>query len=73
MKLPSERTLGDYTHFFQSKVSFQAEADKMLIEEAKLKGLPEWKKFIVLLFDKMKLSESLVYDKHSAQVIDSSS
>ena len=69
MKLPSERTLKDYTHFFQSKVGFQAEADKMLIEEAKLKGLPEWKQFIVLLFDKMKLSESLVYDKHSAQVI----
>ena len=41
----------------------------MLIEEAKLKGLPEWKKFVVLLFDEMKLSESLVYDKHSAQVI----
>ena len=66
MKLPSERTLRLY--FFQSKVGFQAETDKMLIEEAKLKGLPEWKKF-VMLFDEMKLSESLVYDKHSAQVI----
>lgn len=41
MKLPSERTLRDYTNFFQSKVGFQAEVDKMLIEEAKLKGLPE--------------------------------
>lgn len=67
MKLPSERTLRLY--FFQSKVGFQAETDKMLIEEAKLKGLPEWKKFVVMLFDEMKLSESLVYDKHSAQVI----
>ena len=69
MKLPSERTLRDYTNFFQSKVGFQAETDKMLVEEAELKGLPEWKRYVVLLFDEMKLSGSLVYDKQSAQVI----
>ena len=40
----------------------------MLVEEAKLKGLPECKRDVVLLFDEMKLSESLVYDKQSAQV-----
>ena len=39
----------------------------MLIEEAKLRRLPEWKKFVVLLFDEMKLSENLVNDKHSGK------
>ena len=29
MKLWSERTLRDYTNFFQSKVGFQAKVDKM--------------------------------------------
>ena len=41
----------------------------MLLEEASMKGLPDWKKHVVLLFDEMKVRESLVYDKHSAQVI----
>ena len=41
----------------------------MLLEEASMKGLPDWKKHVVLLFNEMKVRESLVYDKHSAQVI----
>ena len=69
IKLPSERTLRDYTHFFKSRSGFQPEVDRMLLEEASMKGLPDWKKHVVLLFDEMKVRESLVYDKHSAQVI----
>lgn len=69
LKLPSERTLRDYTHFFKSKVGFQAEVDQMLVVEAKLSDLPDWKKHVVLLIDEMKIKESLVYDKNEAQII----
>ena len=41
----------------------------MVVEEASLHGLPEWKSYVVILFDEMKVRESLVYDKHTAQVI----
>ena len=41
----------------------------MLAQEAKLSSLPEWKKYIVILFEEIKVKSSLVYDKHSAQVI----
>ena len=69
IKLPSERTLRDYTSFFQPKVGFQDEVDKMLLQEAQLDKLPAYKRYVVLLFDEMKVSENLVYDKHQAQVI----
>ena len=41
----------------------------MLFDEASVDGLPDWKKYVVVLFDGKKVQESLVYDKHSAQVI----
>ena len=69
IKLPSERTLRDYTSFLQAKVGFQDEVDKMLLQEAQLDKLPAYKRYVVLLFDEMKVSENLVYDKHQAQVI----
>ena len=49
MKLPSERTLRDYTHFIKSKLGFQDEVDLMLAQEAKLSSLPEWRKYIVII------------------------
>ena len=39
IKLPSERTLLDYTHFFTLKTGFQTEVETMLIHEAKLSTL----------------------------------
>ena len=67
--LPSERTLRDYTNYFSSKPGLQPEVDLMLVEEASLDSSPKWSKYIVLLFDEMKVMESLVYDKHTSQVI----
>ncbi len=66
LRLPFERKLRDY---FKSKAGFQPEVDKMLAEEAKLSELPDWKKHVVILLDEMKIKESLVYDKHEAEVI----
>ena len=36
LELPSERTLRDYTHFFQQKEGFQTELNDMLFREARL-------------------------------------
>ncbi len=36
IKLPSERTLRDYTNYFSSKPGLQPEVDLMLVEEASL-------------------------------------
>ena len=69
IKLPSERTLRDYTNFFQSKVGFQSEVDLMLLQEAQLDKLPDYKRYVILLFDEMKVCENLVYDKHHVRVI----
>ena len=69
LKLPSERTLRDYTHFFKSTAGFQMEVEEMLVRDMKLDELPDWKKHVVLLLDEMKVKESLVYDKHEAQVV----
>ena len=69
IKLPSERTLRDYTHFIKSQSGFYNELDKMLATEAGLERLPEWQKHVVLLMDEIKVKESLVYDKHSKYII----
>lgn len=66
IKLPSERTLRDYTHIFKSTTGFQSEVDGMLRKEVKDES---WKNYVVLLVDEMKVKESLVYDKHSCEVI----
>ena len=37
--------------------------------EADLRNLPEWKQYIIIVLDELKLKESLVYDKWEAKVI----
>ena len=69
ISLPSERTLRDYTHYVQARPGFQDDIDADLKREAKLEELPEWKKYVVVMIDEMKIKESLVYDKHSAHII----
>lgn len=69
MRLPSERTLHDYTHYVKSKTGFQSAVDEQLIQEANLANIPDWMKYIVILCDEMKIKENLVYDKHSTEVV----
>ena len=66
--LPSERTLRDYTNVFQSKTGFQAEVNAQLLEESKVRELPEEKKYCGLVIDEMKVKENLVYDKFTGAV-----
>ena len=69
VKLPSERTLRDYTHYIKSAPGFSEEVDQMLEEEAKSSELPDWKRHVTLVLDEMKVKESLVYNKHQTKVI----
>ena len=41
LKLPSERTLRDYVHYFSNRPSFQKEVHQQLLKEAKLNLFPK--------------------------------
>lgn len=64
IKLPSERTLRDYTNYFEIKPGFQDEVDEQ-ITEISLLCLPENRKF---LLDEMKI-KGLVFDKYSGKIV----
>lgn len=67
LTLPSDRTLRDYTHWVTSRIGFQSGVNELLIEEADVKE--EKDKFVVLIFDEMKIREDLVFNKHSCELI----
>ena len=69
VKLPSERTLRDYTHYFKNASGFLDDVDEMLCKEARLADIPDWKKFITIVIDEIKVKEKLVYDKYETKVI----
>ena len=69
IKLPSERTLRDYTHFIKIKAGFSSELDQFLADESLVETLPEWKRHVVLVIDELKVKESLVFDKHETEVV----
>lgn len=69
IKLPSERTLRDYTHCFKVKPGFQREVNQQLMKEATVDELDELQKHVVIAFDEMRIKEDLVYDKFSGEVV----
>lgn len=68
LKLPSERTLRDYTHYFDNRPGFQDEIDQQLINEIP-ESLSESKRYVALLIDEMKVKEGLVFNKHTGEII----
>ncbi len=68
--LPSERTLRDYTHFVKAKPGFSPGIDKQLCREANIDSIPEHEKYVCLVFDEVKVKSDLVYDKHSAELVE---
>ena len=69
IKLPSERTLFYFTHYFTNNVGFQDEVDQQLLEEVDLLSLPGTRKCVVLLIDEMKVKEGLVFNKHTDEIV----
>ena len=65
--LPSERALRDYRNFFQPKPGFQKEnINKLVHDTNQLIGV---QRYVVLSFDEMKIQSSLVFDKHTNELI----
>ena len=69
LTLPTERTLRDYTHHFKGTVGFNAKLDEQLFRESNVANLEDWQKYVVLMFDEMKVKEDLVYDKRTGELI----
>ena len=66
-KLPSQRTLRDYRNFVKPKPGF----NKLVIDElvGLTKSYSNTQRYIVLLFDEMKIRSNLVFDKNTGQLI----
>lgn len=69
LRLPSERTLRDYSHCFESRSGFSDHVDEQIMLAAKMESSPEWHRLVVLLMDEMYIKESLVYNKHTGQMV----
>ena len=68
IKLPSQRTLRDYTYYTKAAPGLSDDVDKQLMEAAKIDTCAEFEKFVVLLMDEMHVKDDLVYDKHSGRL-----
>ena len=69
IKLPSQRTLRDYTHYVKAQVGFSSEVDGMLIQAVNECEDKELAQYVLLLIDEMHVRENLVFDKHSGDLI----
>ena len=69
IKLPSQRTLRDYTHHLECGAGFSAGVDTQLYNAAKLDSCNERDRYVMLLLDEMHVKQELVYDKHSGELV----
>lgn len=67
VKLPSQRTLRDYTHHTKAVAGFSKGVDEQLKVAAKLSTCPEREKCVILILDEMHVREDLSYDKHTGK------
>ena len=58
MTLPSQRTLRDFSHHIPTRVGFHASVDELLLSDAKMDELEDFKKYVV-----MHIKDELVYNK----------
>ena len=65
LKLPTQRTLKDYTHFAKAAPGFSAAVDAQLMNAANITSCPDHQKYVIILMNEMHIKENLVYDKHT--------
>ena len=65
--LPSRRRLRDYKNYIRPESGFNSH----IIDElkSKIEHFTDVEKFVVLLFDEMKIQENLVWNKHTGELI----
>ena len=69
LRLPSQRTLRDYTHYVEAACGFSTEVDKMLMSASRVDSCPAREKCVIMLLDEMHIRDDLVFDKHSGALI----
>ena len=69
LKLPSGRTLRDYTHFAPSVSGFTASSDVQLVEASNQTKPLHLSRHVILLIDEMYVKEGLVYSKTTGALI----
>ena len=67
IRLPSQRTLRDYTHYVSAKTGFSIEVDQMLVSS--LDVSIERNRYVSLVLDEVHIRDNLVYDKHNGQIV----
>ena len=67
--LPSECKLRNYSNWMPAKPGFSADVDRQLMKEAKIAEIPEYKKYVCLTFDEVKVKEGLIYNKESMEIV----
>jgi len=65
LRLPSQRTLRDYTHVIKPLSGFSDEVVEMLMKEGRLE---EWQKRMVFIIDEIHIKEDLVFDKTTGEL-----
>ena len=69
LRLPSQRTLRDYTHYTKTSVGFCDDIDCQLAHAVDVEHCPEREKYVAIVFDEMYIKEDLVYNKHTNALI----
>lgn len=69
IKLPSQRTLRDYTHHLKPGPGYCAGVDAQLRSVAKLDKCEEREKCVLMLLDEMYIKKDLVYNKISGELV----
>ena len=67
IKLPSQRTLRDYTHYISTTIGFSTEIDQNLLDVAFLSN--DINRCVFLIMDEVHIKNELVYDKHHGSLI----
>uniref|UniRef100_A0A1X7TG45 Uncharacterized protein n=1 Tax=Amphimedon queenslandica TaxID=400682 RepID=A0A1X7TG45_AMPQE len=67
--LPSQRTLRDYTNWYQQRLGYQNETFHQISEDYKISELNLAQRHVVLAFDEMKIREGLVFDNVTGNMI----
>ena len=65
IKLPSQRTLRDYTFYTTAKPGFSASVDQQLLDCAQVESCPRRDLYVILMMDEMHIRDEIVYDKYS--------
>ena len=66
LKLPTQRTLKDYTYFTSTTIGFSVEVDRQLMDAAKLSSCAEYEKCVM---DEVHIKEDLVFDKRNGNLL----